>query len=283
MQLIDTHNEKSKMTLDKWTAVHLLTLMHLFVFVTSVPREKFIMFGEHISIETMPHSVIILIAYKWPNDLIYCSGSILQHRWVLGAAHCFDESFKFSKKQGLIKIRFGIDTFTQEGLVSDVEKIIFHEGYKQSIGNDLCLLKTFDEVPFGRRVYPSWRPWKTDKLELVTQVRVAGWGVTEITDWPWYLSAVNLPMINTSECGIHSSHDLTVVEPGTFFCAGKKERDAKSPCHGDTGAIAASNWKDNRSWVAIGLAVRSQCVGPTVFMYVPYYVDWIVDKIRKFS
>ena len=134
-----------------------LAFLHLSVLVTcQSPREKLIMFGEHIKIETMPHAVAGIVALEWPNDLNYFHGFLIHHRWVLTAAHVFKKMFKRpSFRDSLLKIRFGIDDVSQEGLVSDVRRIVCHEGYKQFMENDICLVQTMDEIPFSDSVQPA--------------------------------------------------------------------------------------------------------------------------------
>ena len=282
MRLFHTSYEKSNVALGKWTAVHSLALLYLSVLVTSVPQEKQIKNGERITIQTMPHSVLILVTNQWPSNMSYCSGTLLDTSWVLAAAHCFDQFFKRSRKDGLIKILFGIDTLTQEGLVKDVKRIVFHEDYASEVYDDLCLLQTFDEISYNDRMQPALMSRNIDNVQSATYVRVAGWGVTEKLTWPWYLSAVDLPMISVTECNERlKSENLSEVKPGTFFCAGKKIFKPKSVCIGYSDSAAAL-WMDSM-WVALGIAAGSICDGPSLFMSVSHYAPWILDIVVKYS
>lgn len=63
----------------------------------------------------------------------------------------------------------------------------------------------------------------------------------------WHLSAVDLEMISHAECDEHLRSDLTVLDPRSFFCAGKEpEYRAKSVCNGDSGSGAVIR-RDNKS------------------------------------
>ena len=284
MLLFDARDDKSDVALAKWT-VHSLSLLHLCVLSSAQsPRERLITFGERIKIETMPHSVMILLDLEWPNITGYFSGSLINHRWVLSSAHTFEELFKSHHENANIKIRFGIDHMTQEGPVRDVKRVVCHRRYKEGkLGNDICLVQTFDEIPFSDRVQPALMPLDSETSHSVTHVRVAGWGETEETSYPWHLSAVDLPMMGHAECDRHLFSDLSWEEPDSFFCAGKVERDAKSPCYGDSGSAAVIR-RDNKSWVALGVTCMGRgCDGPTLFTSVSYYVGWIKKTLNKYS
>ena len=281
MRLLGTRNDKINVAFIKWTAVHSLALLQLSVLVTSVPRNKLITKGERIKIETMPHTVMILIIYQLPDDMTYCSGSILTHRWVLGAAHCFYTYLQLPRKKGLFKIRFGIDTLSEEGPISDVSMVVCHEGFKWKSANDVCLLQTFDKIPFSERVMPTLKPKTNETVKSVTHVRVAGWGLIENGEYARYLSAVDLPMMSDYQCENLLTDALSIENPGTFFCAGNTST-GKSPCGGDSGSVAVVRSTDNNSWIALGVAVQSKCLGPTLFMSVPYFINWIMDTLDKY-
>ena len=272
--------DNGDVALDKWTAVRSLALLHLSVLVSAgSPREKFIKYGERIQIETMPHTVAILLVYEWPKFLRICSGSIVTHRWVLSAAHCGTME---KPKADLFKIRFGMDTYSQEGPVSDVKKRVCHPRSKWDFGDaDICLLQTFDEIPFSDRVQPVLIPRSS---EAVTQVRVAGWGMNRHLDYPPYLSAIDLPIISDAECDGYLGGDLAAEEPGTFFCAGKDgDRKSKTPYYGDSGSGAVIRSSDNKSWIALGVTSWGTGNGATVFISVPNYANWIRKTLNKYS
>lgn len=89
-----------------------------------LPQSEFVMPGNRTEIETMSHSVSAVIAYTWPANTTVCSGSILNHRWVWSAAHCFK---RLSEETSLVKLRFGVDDYTQGATAA--KKIQFHHRY----------------------------------------------------------------------------------------------------------------------------------------------------------
>lgn len=274
MRLFDKSNE----ALGKWTAVYSLALLHLSVLVTSAQREKLVTYGEHIKIEKMPHSVAVIIAYKWPTRMTYCSGTIITRLWVLTAAHCVIDTFAPVDYQ--IKVRFGIDDYSQDGEVANVNKTICHEGFFGFMtANDICLLQTSYPIPLSDAVRPAIRPQPNETLQSVTEVSVAGWGMNEVGNDQFLLSAVRLAMISNSDCEKALERNLSEENPDTFFCAGKGGHEPKGICLGDSGAGAVFKRHENSSWIIFGIAVQGNCTGAGIFIYVPYYSSWIGDTI----
>ena len=260
------------------------TLVHL---SAPSPREKMIRGGEVINIETMPHSVVIIVPNIWPTELEICFGSILNHRWVLTAAHCVSDK---SPRGTYIKIRFGIDSYSQLGPVSDVGKAVCYNRhyYMRIAAHDICLLQTFDEIPFSEKVQPLALPFPNETLESVSMVRVAGWGLKSFFhpsgDFvTTRLRALNIPIIGMPECSKHVGIDFTVEEPGMVFCAGDKEEKAGTGCPGDSGSASVVRRSDNSTWVGIGvLQGGNVCGGLSLFPSIPYHTKWI-KKLKQYS
>ena len=260
-------------------------LFHVQEILTAhLPEGQFVMNGEHIKIETMPHSVFVLITFEWPSDVTFCSGSLLSHRWVLTSAHCFR---RVSKSTGLVKLRLGMDTFSQEGPMSDVKMVKCHDRfYWKEWSYDVCLLQTFDEIPFSEHVQPAALPFANETVQSLVKVRAAGWGDTASLyahEPPFLLSAVDLDIVDYDEC--NRQYGNLREDRRTYFCAGNLGRgfEMKSLCYGDSGSSAVVR-RHNRTWVAMGVTcLVNDCEGAVFFVSVPFHVNWIRSTMTRYS
>ena len=274
------------MPLCKWVGVTLfLSFYQLGLRVIAKvesPGEKFIVSGDPVKIEEMPYVVSILIAIDWPNNLIICSGSILSNRWVLSTGHCFED---LSVRDGHIKIRAGVDDYSQEGPVIDVKRIVYPRLGTLFIDRDICLLQTFDEIPFSDRVQPVGLPLADEKVESITKVRVAGWGEGGdfILELAASLTAVDLEILELRVCSKYYDYDYRHPETGSIFCAGKDFDPPISTCSGDTGSGGVIRRSDNKTWVIMGVERRNRCRGRTLFVSVPHHITWINKQMRQYS
>ena len=270
----------------KLTIIFSSALFHVQAILTARPPEgQFVVNGEHIKIETMPHSVFVLLGHEWPSDVTLCSGSLLSHRWVLTAAHCLED---FTEGTGLVKVRLGMDTFSQEGPVSDVKMAKCHDRFhgQNKYSYDVCLLQTFDEIPFSERVQPAALPFANETVQSLAKVRAAGWGVTAAIDFapPFLLSATDLDIVDYDECN-RQYLGRRKEDRRTYFCAGNMGNgfEMKSLCFGDSGSSAVIK-RDNGTWVAMGVTcLVNHCKGAVFFVSVPFHVSWIRSMMTRYS
>ena len=274
--------ETRKMLFGSWFEMIILLSLDLMHLSVGSPREKFVMKGEFIEIETMPHAAMLILGTKWPTDTSICCASVLNHRWVLTAAHCVAD---LHPRYGNVKMRFGIDHYSQEGPVMDVMRAVCRKRFYRfpDKPEDICLLQTFDEIPFSEKVQPVALPLANETVESVSTVRVAGWGqmseMVPVEDFiTKRLRAVDIPIIGLRECS--KGADLTVDDD--LFCAGD-EASGKGLCYGDSGSSAVIRRSDNRTWVALGVVSSGYCLGPTAFVSVVYHASWIKRKMRQYS
>lgn len=102
----------------------------------------------------------------------FCGGSIISNRFVLTAAHCAQG--KHSSPRNVF-IVVGARRIFGDGYVHRVARIVSHPGwYRPLLQNDICVIRTAEEIQFSNNVGPVNLPTINPPNGL--QVTVSGWG-----------------------------------------------------------------------------------------------------------
>lgn len=217
--------------------------------------------------EQFPYRVYISVKLNSTSEYT-CEGALINHEWVLTAAHCADKGDEIYVKFGSLKP----SEYHEEVPIS---AIIIHEDFNyEHFGNNVAMLKLACGVEFNEYIHRIRLPKNHDQLYLLSQAEVSGIGRIgkEELVWP--------TVISNEEC---SKFYFRFPILDSMICAqgNIKENHMESPCFGDSGAplVIRSDPK-----VLIGIAIiktHEKCEAgfPVVYTRITSHIHWIRDTI----
>ncbi|XP_043272452.1 chymotrypsin-1-like [Venturia canescens] len=192
----------------------------------------------------------------------FCSGSILNKRYVLTAAHCA-EAVSYKETQIVV----GTNHLNARPQVYAAEASIVHEKYVMFQDYDIALLKTTKDIEFNEHVQPIKIPDR-DITDYSLTATFSGWGVLDADDTaaPNDLQEIFLKLYKYD-------YETEVLDRHVFTL----NREGEGICFGDSGGPLVLNG------AVIGIAsyvvpcARGQ---PDAYTRVFSYKSWVESKIR---
>ncbi|XP_028930233.1 serine protease 33-like [Ornithorhynchus anatinus] len=233
---------------------------------------------------------------KWPWQVSLrrrgrhiCGGSLIERRWVLTTAHCFNPADKPFKSLNASRYQVQVGELKLYSLppskLIPVKRIIVHErynGYPQR-GADIALLELSRSAVLSKQVKAIQLPSPRLPVQLLTKCTVTGWGNIKQgvpLPPPYTLQELTVTIFNSEVCR-RNYQEITYKIQDDMFCAGDK-KEKKGICYGDFGGPLACEGKG--SWTLVGMVSWGMpCVLPHfsgVYTNVSIYTEWIRQKMR---
>ncbi|XP_049786207.1 brachyurin-like [Schistocerca cancellata] len=205
-------------------------------------------------------------------DVLQCTATIINEKWVLIAAHCVDGS-----NIPAMTIHAGSNNASDDtGVRVDVGRRFVHESFDDmALTNDIALLELKQPLTFNSKIQAATLPASQQQTTAGTTATLVGWGATETSSSSTVdkLRKVDIPVWSDEEC--KAAYENYGVLRENNICAGTT---GKGQCNGDSGGPLIANGQQ------IGIVSWSEkpCASeglPGVFTEVSYFIDWISEHI----
>lgn len=235
---------------------------------------------------------------------MHCGGSIINKKFILTAAHCFQGGELSDNPKDYKVVVGGVDLASPEPLKREyfLSKIITHKSFvpaedaSEEIGlvaydNDIALLAVRGQIMYNRHTKPVC-------LDLVEQhqftdeealCKVSGWGYLQedAIKTSRKLQFAIMPLASKKSCdGFASKHWISLTE--NMFCSGHGESGkAIDACNGDSGGpLSCVHRSLRRRYKQVGIVSFGQGCARRgtygVFTKISNYKKWIVETMDEF-
>ncbi|XP_075975716.1 trypsin, alkaline A-like [Anticarsia gemmatalis] len=245
--------------------------------VAAASAEEFgqrIVGGSVTSIRNYPEMVALLFAANQANHRQNCGGSILNQRFVLTAAHCFDNG---RLHNGMWRLRVGSDNANSGGQVLQVNNIRRHPNYNQrTVDSDIAIMRAPSNINFNNNVRAARIAGSNYNLGDNQVVWAAGWGHTSQGGRPSeQLRHVQIWTINQNVC--RQRYGASAITDN-MLCSGWLDVGGRDQCQGDSGGPLYHNR------IVVGVCSWGRGCGqaryPGVNVRVSRFTTWIQNNSR---
>ncbi|XP_053228792.1 transmembrane protease serine 9 isoform X8 [Podarcis raffonei] len=217
------------------------------------------------------------------NNEHFCGATILAAKWLVSAAHCFNEfqdPGTWTAHAGTVWLSGSESSAVKTG----VSHILKHPSYDTDTADyDVALLALSEPLPFGKYVQPACLPASSHIFPSGKKCSISGWGYLkeDFLVKPELLQKAVVELLDQTLCASLYSNALT----DRMLCAGYLEGKVDS-CQGDSGGPLVCEEPSGRFFLAgivswgIGCAEAKR---PGVYARVTRLRNWIHDTMATFT
>ncbi|XP_053736434.1 coagulation factor IX isoform X1 [Synchiropus splendidus] len=211
----------------------------------------------------------------------FCGGTLVSDRWIVSAAHCFQEAADHVTIGDLDKQR----PDPGEQLIH-VQQVVLHPHFHAfTFDSDLALVLLARPVLWGPTAVPACLPDPHLSRYLLREGNrglVTGWGATSyMRRSSRFLRRVALPVVSHRDCSGSTEQVIT----DNMFCAGFLQAGRDS-CSGDSGGPFMVHYRG--TWFLTGVVSWGErCAAPGKYgVYTRLggnYLSWIADTMAALT
>lgn len=230
-----------------------------------------------------PHQVSL--RFKVDDGLThFCSGSIVDQRWVVTAAGCCVGKTNMNIEVKIVAGAFDLNQPTDNEHHSNASKLIIHPEFDPTfLSDDICMIQTEEAFEWSSNVQPIGLPRQDSANPVGIPGVVTGWetGIEE-KSFANPLMKVNATVVTNWAC-----NDAML---GQMICTDYPRTHQANDCTGDMGGpfSVPSSVDGSGRFTLLGIVLMNRGCGtpnpddyPEVYLKASHYTDWIRKTMEE--
>ncbi|XP_016985405.1 CLIP domain-containing serine protease B9-like [Drosophila rhopaloa] len=230
------------------------------------------------------------IAYLHKREQFKCAGSLVNHWFVLTAAHCLPDDGDIKVRLGEYNSKTKVDcvehTCLKPAQDYDVDMIFKHSSFDaNNHANDIGMLRLEKRVEYQTNILPvcifvSFTESLKKSLDAVLWFKASGWGNSAGDTNGTVLQEQDILRHKSTACSELFGKDLASDQ----ICA---SMDNGALCDGDSGGPHIRVMRYGQEFRRVQLAITSrtnaECKGSTILTDLSSHADWIKRVVHRFG